>query len=67
MLLLLRLLKYMLSLVHEYRICPGRYFADAALFINIAALLHVFEITPPVDAGGKEIKILPMMADSIVS
>ncbi|KAI0755203.1 CyP450 monooxygenase [Daedaleopsis nitida] len=29
------------------RICPGRYYADAALFINIAMVLHVFDITPP--------------------
>ncbi|KAI0691782.1 cytochrome P450 [Cerioporus squamosus] len=49
------------------RICPGRYFDDAALFINLAVLLHVFDITPPVDADGQDIKVEPRMADSVVS
>ncbi|KAI0691793.1 CyP450 monooxygenase [Cerioporus squamosus] len=49
------------------RICPGRYFGDAALFINISAMLHVFNITPPVDGNGKEIKIEPRMLDCVVS
>ncbi|EMD36560.1 hypothetical protein CERSUDRAFT_95847 [Gelatoporia subvermispora B] len=31
------------------RICPGRYFADASLFLFIASILHVFDILPPVD------------------
>ena len=31
------------------RICPGRYYADASLFINIAMILHVFDISPPLD------------------
>ncbi|KAI0647836.1 cytochrome P450 [Trametes meyenii] len=29
------------------RVCPGRHFADSALFIAIASLLHVFSISPP--------------------
>ncbi|TFK90517.1 cytochrome P450 [Polyporus arcularius HHB13444] len=49
------------------RICPGRHFADVALFINVAALLHVFDITPPVDEKGNEIKIEPRMTDCMVS
>ncbi|KAL1950428.1 hypothetical protein VTO73DRAFT_5552 [Trametes versicolor] len=39
------------------RICPGRFFADAALFITVASLLHTFEITPPLDAYGNPIRI----------
>ena len=35
-----------------YRICPGRYFAEASLFILAASLLHVFQILPPVDERG---------------
>ena len=34
------------------RICPGRYFAEASLFILAASLLHVFQIRPPVDERG---------------
>ncbi|KAI0715642.1 O-methylsterigmatocystin oxidoreductase [Cerioporus squamosus] len=49
------------------RICPGRHFADIALFINIAALLHVFDITPPLDENGNQIKIEPSMTDCMVA
>ncbi|KAI0697621.1 cytochrome P450 [Cerioporus squamosus] len=34
------------------RICPGRYFAQAGLFITVASVLHVFDITPPLDDQG---------------
>ena len=67
MLLLLRLLKHMLSLIDEYRICPGRYFADAALFINIASVLHVFNITPPLDDDGIAIRVNVEMSDGFIS
>ena len=49
------------------RICPGRHFSDAALFINVAMLLHAFDITPPLDDGGNEMKIEPRMKDGFVS
>ncbi|KAI8994213.1 cytochrome P450 [Trametes punicea] len=39
------------------RICPGRYFAEAGLFIMIASVLHVFEIHPPVDEHGRAINM----------
>ena len=67
MLLSFRLLKHMLSLVHGYRICPGRYFADAALFINIASVLHVFDITPPLDDDGNAIHVNVEMSDGFIS
>ncbi|OCH88084.1 O-methylsterigmatocystin oxidoreductase [Obba rivulosa] len=34
------------------RICPGRHFSDATLFINIASLMHVFDILPWLDEHG---------------
>ncbi|KAI0712382.1 O-methylsterigmatocystin oxidoreductase [Earliella scabrosa] len=49
------------------RICPGKYFAEAAIFINIASVLHVFDITPPLDHNGQPIKIHPRMSDGLVS
>ncbi|KAI0767311.1 CyP450 monooxygenase [Fomes fomentarius] len=49
------------------RICPGRHYADAALFINIASALHVFDITPPLDDDGRPVKIEPRMSDGIVT
>ncbi|TBU24746.1 cytochrome P450 [Dichomitus squalens] len=39
------------------RVCPGRYFAEAALFITVASALHVFDITPPLGGDGKPIKV----------
>ncbi|KAI0767393.1 cytochrome P450 [Fomes fomentarius] len=49
------------------RICPGRYFAEAAMFINVAAALHVFDISPPLDERGNVIRIVPKMTDGFVS
>lgn len=61
---LIRVLLYTCALV---RSCPGRHFADATLFINIASVLHVLDITPPLDEDGKEIKIEMTMTDGFSS
>ncbi|KAH9926307.1 cytochrome P450 98A3 [Epithele typhae] len=39
------------------RICPGRYFAEASLWVVIASVLHTFTISPPVDADGKPVAL----------
>ncbi|KAI0373666.1 cytochrome P450 [Pilatotrama ljubarskyi] len=39
------------------RICPGRYFADAALFLTAACVLHVFDIGPPLDENGRPVQV----------
>ncbi|KAI0670902.1 CyP450 monooxygenase [Trametes maxima] len=39
------------------RICPGRHFANVALQIAIASLLHIFNIAAPVDEDGLPIHI----------
>ncbi|KAI0631054.1 CyP450 monooxygenase [Trametes polyzona] len=39
------------------RICPGRHFADASLFIIVSSVLHAFDIAPPLDAHGEPIKL----------
>ncbi|PIL22785.1 cytochrome P450 [Ganoderma sinense ZZ0214-1] len=49
------------------RICPGRHFAEASLFINIARVLHVFIIGPPLDERGEVIRVEPKMKDGILS
>ncbi|KAH9929089.1 cytochrome P450 [Epithele typhae] len=49
------------------RICPGRHFALAALFINIASVLHVFDLSPAVDENGRPIHITPTMSDGFLS
>nr|VWO95057.1 N/A [Ganoderma boninense] len=48
------------------RICPGRYFAENGLFINVASALHVFDISPPLDNDGQAIKILPQTTDGLL-
>ncbi|KAI0697654.1 cytochrome P450 [Cerioporus squamosus] len=49
------------------RICPGRHFAEDILFINIASVLHVFDIGPPLDGSGKPIAIVPDTTDGLLS
>ncbi|KAM5539389.1 hypothetical protein V8D89_006841 [Ganoderma adspersum] len=46
------------------RICPGRYFAEAMLLLSVACVLHVFEMSPPLDGDGKPIRIQPSMTDN---
>ncbi|OCH88111.1 cytochrome P450 [Obba rivulosa] len=49
------------------RICPGRYFSDMTLFMNVACILHTFDITPALDAQGKPIEVEPKMQTGILS
>ncbi|RPD61602.1 CyP450 monooxygenase [Lentinus tigrinus ALCF2SS1-6] len=49
------------------RICPGRYFAESALFINVAAVLHTFDISPPIDEDGVPVKITPDTTDGLLA
>ena len=49
------------------RICPGRYFAEDALFINISNALHVFDISPPLDERGAHIAVVPDVTDGLLS
>lgn len=51
------------NLISEIRICPGRYFADTALFLNIACVLHLFNIAQPVDESGNPIEMSVKMSD----
>ncbi|KAK6507201.1 hypothetical protein TWF481_005651 [Arthrobotrys musiformis] len=39
------------------RICPGRFFADAGIFINIAKSLAAFNFSKAVDENGKEVDV----------
>ncbi len=37
------------------------------MFINVAAVLHVFDIGPPVDEVGKPIKVVPELTDGLIA
>jgi cytochrome P450 len=39
------------------RVCPGRHFVDAALFIVASSILSVFDITKAKDENGHEIPV----------
>ncbi|KAI0350838.1 O-methylsterigmatocystin oxidoreductase [Trametes cingulata] len=41
------------------RICPGRHFANDALFITVASVLHVFNIEAPLGEDGKPVRVVP--------
>ncbi|KAI0767315.1 cytochrome P450 [Fomes fomentarius] len=49
------------------RLCAGKHFAEASLFINVASMLHVFDITPPLDENGDPIAIRPAMSDGLLT
>ena len=50
----------------NHRICPGRFFAESGLFIYYAMALHVYNITPPLDSNGQEIKADPGLSGTFL-
>ncbi|EMD36559.1 hypothetical protein CERSUDRAFT_115592 [Gelatoporia subvermispora B] len=49
------------------RICAGREFAESTLFINIASILHVFNVAPAEDASGKPLIPEPRATSGFLS
>ncbi|KAI8996325.1 O-methylsterigmatocystin oxidoreductase [Trametes punicea] len=49
------------------RICPGRYFGEDSLFINIASILQVFNILPALDKSGKPIPVVAKKTSGALS
>ncbi|KAJ7639327.1 cytochrome P450, partial [Roridomyces roridus] len=49
------------------RICPGRFFSDASLYILVASVLAAFTISPPLDKNGKPEKMSINMAGGAIS
>ncbi|KAF8573501.1 cytochrome P450 [Ramaria rubella] len=49
------------------RVCPGRYLADNSVFIGIATILQVFDITPAKDTDGNEITVEPLFTSGFLS
>ncbi|KAJ8462272.1 hypothetical protein ONZ51_g11007 [Trametes cubensis] len=49
------------------RFCPGKHFADDTLFINIASVLHAFDIMPALDSQGEPIPVVPKIVPGFVS
>ncbi|KAI0772409.1 O-methylsterigmatocystin oxidoreductase [Trametes elegans] len=51
----------------DRRICPGRHFANDALFISIASILHVFAIEHALDEHGQPIPVEVKMTSGFLS
>ena len=49
------------------RICLGRNLADASLFINVASILHIFNISVPLDNSGQPQKVEVKMSTGFLS
>ncbi|EMD39781.1 hypothetical protein CERSUDRAFT_112052 [Gelatoporia subvermispora B] len=49
------------------RMCPGRHFGDMSLFINLASVLHTFDITPVTDDQGNLVVPEPKMMSGSLS
>ncbi|KAH7909414.1 cytochrome P450 [Hygrophoropsis aurantiaca] len=48
------------------RICPGRFAADAQLWISVACILMVFDITPAIDKDGRPIPVKPAFESGMI-
>lgn len=44
-------------LIASHRICPGRYMAVDSIFIAVASILKVFNISHAIDSQGNEIPV----------
>ncbi|KAM5539713.1 hypothetical protein V8D89_006526 [Ganoderma adspersum] len=49
------------------RICPGRHFGDASVWIAVASVLHTFNISPPLDDKGGPVALTPKFTDGLLS
>ncbi|EJD37771.1 cytochrome P450 [Auricularia subglabra TFB-10046 SS5] len=49
------------------RICPGRYFAEAEVWLMMTSVLYCFDITPAKDASGADIVPNEVMCSGVVS
>ncbi|KAI0634877.1 CyP450 monooxygenase [Trametes polyzona] len=49
------------------RICPGRYFAEASLFLIVSSVLHTLDVSAPLDANGQPVKLEGKMTAGVIS
>ncbi|CAK7234014.1 hypothetical protein SBRCBS47491_008806 [Sporothrix bragantina] len=49
------------------RICPGRFFADTSLYLNVVQLLAIFDIQKAVDTQGRPVDVNVMPKPGILS
>ncbi|KAI0371242.1 CyP450 monooxygenase [Pilatotrama ljubarskyi] len=49
------------------RICPGRYFAEASLFLIVSSVLHTLSVSAPLDENGNPVKLEGKMTSGVIS
>ncbi|KAF8512711.1 cytochrome P450 [Gautieria morchelliformis] len=49
------------------RICPGRHMAESSIFMAVASILSVFNITPSKDSGGNDIPVQAAFETGFIS
>ncbi|EIW53604.1 CyP450 monooxygenase [Trametes versicolor FP-101664 SS1] len=49
------------------RVCPGRHFAEAALFAIVSSVLHTFDITGARDEHGNPVRLEVKMTEGVLS
>ncbi|KAI0777247.1 CyP450 monooxygenase [Trametes elegans] len=49
------------------RVCPGRHFAEASLFLILSSVLHTLSVSAPLDEHGSPIKLESKMTSGIIS
>lgn len=60
-------IRYMLFNTSFSRVCPGRYFADANLWIAITTILATLDISKAIDHNGNEITPVPEFSPGLVA
>jgi len=48
-------MRYITIFDFGFSICPGRYLAENSLFIAVATILQLFDISPAKDSSGKDV------------
>ncbi|KAI0833218.1 CyP450 monooxygenase [Trametes gibbosa] len=49
------------------RICPGRHFAESSLFLVVSSVLHVFDVSAPLDENGVPVKLEGKVTGGLIS
>ena len=50
-----------------YRICPGRHISDTTLYVAVSNVLAVYNIKPPTDDEGNEVKLTEEVTSGMLS
>ncbi|KAF8884185.1 cytochrome P450 [Infundibulicybe gibba] len=48
------------------RMCPGRHLSDNSLYSYVSTVLATFDITPPLDADGRYVRVEDKMSDGLL-